>query len=225
MKRYLHSGRPLSGYFMICCVVEIQWVVLSQTFSKTSSSNNKHIRPDSLRGIAEAANTAWDDLTRGLLKYEGVIDDSSKFCLTRTLRGSLQLFSDLISHLDNMEDETSLETYAWETLAETLKLASLCSVALNDLSFEHISQLKLLLSEKSPAFQSRLQETTLICLTVLVQHFPTIAEELIVQIRSFVTMPLQQFEFEFVSEDWTPRTLAAAAKCLALCIKVRSLLE
>jgi hypothetical protein len=105
---------------MICCVVEIQWVVLSQTFSKTMPSSDKNIQLDAARGSAEAANTAWGDLTRGLLKYEGVLDDSSKDCLESTLRGSMVLFTELVSHLNGMGADTSLETYAWETMAETL---------------------------------------------------------------------------------------------------------
>lgn len=120
MARYSSSGRPLSGYFMICCVVEIQWVILSQTFSKILPSNNIGIRLDSVRGIADAANTAWADLTQGLLKYNGVIEESSRDCLEKTLRGSMLLFTELVSHLDGMGDETSFETYAWETMAETL---------------------------------------------------------------------------------------------------------
>jgi phosphatidylinositol 4-kinase A len=120
ISRYLNVGRPLTGYFMICCVVEIQWVVLSQTFSKTIPSSDESIQLDAGRGTAEAANTAWGDLTRGLLKYEGVLDDSSKECLESTLCGSMLLFTELVSHLNGMGADTSLETYAWETMAETL---------------------------------------------------------------------------------------------------------
>jgi len=39
-------------------------------------------------------------------------------------------------------------------------------------------------------------------------------------LRRFVTSPLPIFEFEFASETRAPPPLAAAAKCLALCIKV-----
>lgn len=119
MGRYLAAGRPLTGYFMICCVVEIQWVVLSQTFTKVTTPCDIGIRLDSVRGVAEAANTAWADLTQGLLKYEGVLDDNSKRCLEQTLRGSMTLFTELVSHVDGMGSD-SLETYAWETMAETL---------------------------------------------------------------------------------------------------------
>ena len=39
-------------------------------------------------------------------------------------------------------------------------------------------------------------------------------------LRRFVTSPLPAFDYEFVSETSAPAPLAAAAKCLALCIKV-----
>jgi phosphatidylinositol 4-kinase len=120
MARYLNSNRPLTGYFMICCVVEMQWIVLSQTFSKLSSTSASDIRVESVRGDAEAANRAWADLTRGLLKYDGVIEEAPKQILERTLRGSTQLFSELVSHIERMGDDTSLDTYAWETMAEAL---------------------------------------------------------------------------------------------------------
>lgn len=39
-------------------------------------------------------------------------------------------------------------------------------------------------------------------------------------LRRFVTSPLPIFEYEFASDSRTPLPLAAAAKCLALCIKL-----
>jgi phosphatidylinositol 4-kinase A len=41
-------------------------------------------------------------------------------------------------------------------------------------------------------------------------------------LRRFVMSPLAIFEFEFASESRAPPPLAAAAKCLALCIEVSS---
>lgn len=45
---------------------------------------------------------------------------------------------------------------------------------------------------------------------------------MVTHLRRFVTSPLPLFEFEFASESRAPPPLAAAAKCLALCIKVGS---
>lgn len=50
--------------------------------------------------------------------------------------------------------------------------------------------------------------------------FPSIAGEMTVQLRRFVTSPLPLFQFEFASETRAAPPLVAAAKCLALCIKV-----
>lgn len=50
--------------------------------------------------------------------------------------------------------------------------------------------------------------------------FPEIAASMASHLRQFVTSPLPIFEFEFASETRAPPALAAAAKCLAVCIKV-----
>lgn len=50
--------------------------------------------------------------------------------------------------------------------------------------------------------------------------FPDIANTMTSHLRRFVTSPLPIFEFAFASEARAPPPLAAAAKCLALCIKV-----
>lgn len=52
--------------------------------------------------------------------------------------------------------------------------------------------------------------------------FPDIASSMVAHLRRFVTSPLPIFEFEFPSESRAPPPLAAAAKCLALCIEVSS---
>lgn len=51
--------------------------------------------------------------------------------------------------------------------------------------------------------------------------FPDIAPKMATHLRRFVTSPLPIFEFEFASETRAPPPLAAAAKCLAMCIRVR----
>lgn len=53
--------------------------------------------------------------------------------------------------------------------------------------------------------------------------FPDIAAAMATHLRRFVTSPLAIFEFEFASENRAPPPLAAAAKCLALCIEASGL--
>lgn len=50
--------------------------------------------------------------------------------------------------------------------------------------------------------------------------FQEIAPVMAAHLRKFVTSPLPIFEFEFATETRAPPPLAAAAKCLAQCIKV-----
>lgn len=64
------------------------------------------------------------------------------------------------------------------------------------------------------------QEAALKATTVLVRSFPEVAARMASHLRRFVTSPLAIFEFEFVSETRAPPPLAAAAKCLAMCIKL-----
>ncbi|KIM79615.1 hypothetical protein PILCRDRAFT_10123, partial [Piloderma croceum F 1598] len=37
LARYISRGRPLSGYFLLCCVIETQWTVLAQALSPTQT--------------------------------------------------------------------------------------------------------------------------------------------------------------------------------------------
>lgn len=99
------------------------------------------------------------------------------------------------------------------------------------------SRLLELLSAQSPITDRLVQEAALNATTVLVQRcfapenfamnfanalssFPNIAPVMSSHLRRFVTSPLPIFEFEFASGQQVPTALAAAAKCLALCIKV-----
>lgn len=53
----------------------------------------------------------------------------------------------------------------------------------------------------------------------MVFSFPELAAPMAAQLRRFVTSPLSIFEFELASQQHAP-SLAAASKCLALCINV-----
>jgi phosphatidylinositol 4-kinase len=185
MARYLGMGRPLTGYFMICCVVEIQWTVLSQSLvSRTSATEASQYDSD----LAVAANMAWLQLTQDSLpdSYETPALSECQ-SLEDTIRGALQLFSELLSQVEEMDMESSVDTYAWETMAESLvralrlldkvfvshptaqKLATVCSLALRNLPKNLLARLKLLLSDKSPVAENLVQEAALKSLTVLVR--------------------------------------------------------
>lgn len=116
LSRYLAMGRPLTGYFMICCVVELQWTVLSQAISP--------IPPDELSSKvvddALASNAAWLALTKQPASSAGDRTPAEKASLIETINGSLQLFYELLTQVQEMDPDSTIDTYAWETMAESL---------------------------------------------------------------------------------------------------------
>lgn len=213
--RYAQHGRPLSGYFMVCCVIEIGWTVLAQVLVPPSE------QVDATTELREAvaANNAWLSLMRKPGRVLDLDDPHVADALRATITSANTCFADLLLQLEEM-DEPPNETYAWETMSESLKLASLCSVTLQDLDAHLFTQLKLLLSDNSPIWENLIQESALKAVTVLAHNFPAIASTMIGQLRRFVTSPLPIFEIEFVAEMRAPPPLVAAARCMAFCVKL-----
>ncbi|KAG9016282.1 phosphatidylinositol-4- kinase [Tulasnella sp. 427] len=264
--RYAAAERPLSGYFLVCSLTEIQWVLLGQVLAPPlsvytspeaspaspdtpqttgpvfSSLQAKTLREcEGLEGEAEAANEAWGNLIRQPIEplfessnsemegehvapsrtiEEELELDAAKQALNSTLTSAMQTFEDLLVQIEEMDVEPSMETYAYETMAESLKLASLCCIALGDLDSGLFSRLKLLLSDSSPVYENLVQEAALSAATALVHNFPEIASSLTLHLRRFVTAPLPIFQLEYPTHIRATPPLTAAAKCLALCIKV-----
>ncbi|KAL1668533.1 hypothetical protein GGF50DRAFT_96468 [Schizophyllum commune] len=213
LARYLSRGRPLSGYFVVCCVLEIEWTVLAQVLAPQSPSPG---RPHE----AAAANKAWLALMRQAPADVEVEDEEIRAFMKKTIKYAMKCFTGLLVQIEEMESEPSIDTYAWETMSESLKLASICSVALKDLDDKLYARLLLLLSDESPISDHLVQEAALKATTVLVQSFPEIAGNMVPHLRRFVTSPLPIFELEFMSDTHASLPLSAAAKCLALCIKL-----
>ncbi|KAG8878350.1 phosphatidylinositol-4- kinase [Tulasnella sp. 331] len=223
--RYVEAERPLSGYFLVCSLTEIQWVLLGQVLAPTavgagSSSIKQSIKDTEEYEEAAAANDAWSSLVRDTAVHLDLEAKGAEAALQTTLASAMKCFEDLLIQIEEMDVEPSMETYAYETMAESLKLASLCSVALRNLDNALFARLRLLLSESSPLFETLVQEAALSATTVLVHNFPDIAASLTGHLRRFVTAPLPIFEFEFASDSRAPAALTAAAKCLALCVRV-----
>ncbi|KAF8891248.1 hypothetical protein BD779DRAFT_1514119 [Infundibulicybe gibba] len=213
--RYISQGIPLSGYFMVCCVIETEWTVLAQVLAPLPSGSARHNAIE-----AAAANGAWLSLMRSAALEIDISSGAIKDTLKMTVEYSMKCFTDLLVQIEEMDSEPALDTYAWETMSESLKLASVCSVALREVDEKLYARLLLLLSDDSPISDNLVQEAALKATTVLVQSFPEIAAKTATHLRRFVTSPLPIFEFEFASENRAPPPLAAAAKCLALCIKL-----
>jgi phosphatidylinositol 4-kinase len=113
--RYVGNGRPLSGYFMICCVIEIQWTALAQALSTPSEP----VGNTTEHGEAIAANTAWLSLTRRPTRSIDLTAIGVVAALQGTRSSALACFSDLLVQLEEI-DSSSADTYAWETLSESL---------------------------------------------------------------------------------------------------------
>ncbi|KAF5380919.1 hypothetical protein D9615_004166 [Tricholomella constricta] len=214
VSRYVTQGRPLSGYFIVCCFIETQWTVLAQALAPPQVTTSGIVTE------AAAANKAWLSLMRKAVVPCEIKDEKIVDTLKMTVKYAMQCFTDLLVQIEEMDTEPSIDTYAWETMSESLKLASICSVALQELDRKLFSRLLLLLSDESPISDNLVQEAALKATTVLVQSFPDIASKMATHLRRFVTSPLPIFEFEFASESRAPPPLVAAAKCLAHCIRL-----
>ncbi|KAF5373565.1 hypothetical protein D9758_000828 [Tetrapyrgos nigripes] len=214
--RYVTRGRPLSGYFTICCIIETSWTILAQVLAPPPV-----ISPGGCGFLeAAAANKAWNSLTRQQAPKLDIGNAKIVESLKAATNYAMQCFTDLLVQIEDMESEPSMDTYAWETMSESLKLASVSSVVLQDLDDKLFSRLLLLLSDESPITENLVQEAALKATTVVVQNFPDVALQMAGHLRRFVTSPIPIFELEFASESRTPPPLVAAAKCLALCIKL-----
>lgn len=181
VSRYVTQGRPLSGYFIVCCVIETQWTVLAQVLAPPPKSGSGTVTE------AAAANKAWLSLMRQAPAPIEIEDQKIRDAMSQTIKYAMQCFTDLLVQIEEMDSEPSLDTYAWETMSESLvrtfsvrersefistsqKLASICSVALHELDEKLFSRLLLLLSDESPISDNLVQEAALKATTVLVQR-------------------------------------------------------
>jgi phosphatidylinositol 4-kinase len=121
--RYISRGRPLSGYFIICCVMEIQWTVLAQALSPSQMVKSGNIVE------AAAANTAWLTLMRQAATNSYITDGQTMDILKKTINYAMQCFTDLLVQLEEMDSDPPLDTYAWETLSESLVCAFIPSAS------------------------------------------------------------------------------------------------
>jgi phosphatidylinositol 4-kinase A len=120
LSRYVANGRPLTGYFVICCVIEIQGTVLAQTLSREASS-------PAAREEAAAANAIWTSLISRPARVLDIKDGAIQTTLQDTIVSALRCYADLLLQIEELDEDPSIDTYAWETMAESL--ASIVFVA------------------------------------------------------------------------------------------------
>lgn len=116
LSRYISRGRPLSGYFTVCCVIEAQWTILAQALIPTPSQYS--LLSDDVE--AAAANKAWRTLLHEAVPSSLERTASFKVTLQTTLSNSMQSFSSLLLQIEEMDAEPSEDSYAWETMSENL---------------------------------------------------------------------------------------------------------
>lgn len=118
LSRYVSHGRPLTGYFIVCCVTEALWTVLSQaiippTLEKTAF--RQEIQE------AEAANKAWASILHGpVTSRSSPLDATIRNALRSTTEYATGSFTELLIQIEEMDQEPAVDTYAWETMSESL---------------------------------------------------------------------------------------------------------
>lgn len=125
LARYKANERPLSGYFAICSIVEIQWTALAQTLAPPRVENGdqqtkKKNRLVALTDDAEASNIAWATLMRQKGNDMDLTQRGAKQHLQETLVSAMKSFNDLLVQVREMDDDPDSDTYTWETMAESL---------------------------------------------------------------------------------------------------------
>ena len=111
--RYNGQGRPLSGYFMVCCVLETEWTVLAQVLAPPTAIRAPVVK-------AAAANQAWVALTRNTTDELEIPSETTRIVLKDTIKYAMQCFADLLIQIQDMESSPPFDTYAWETISESL---------------------------------------------------------------------------------------------------------
>lgn len=98
---------------MVCCILEMQWTVLAQTMTAPTAGRSNVIE-------AAAANKAWSALSRNAALELDIQDEVVKEAIQATIAYALQCFDDLASQLEDIETDPNVDTYAWETMSESL---------------------------------------------------------------------------------------------------------
>lgn len=123
LSRYIAQDRPLTGYFIVCCVTEIIWTVLAQSLSPPSETDIcRGVVPVNKETGAAAANEVWERLMRDSVNNldSSERDSDTKERLTVISGYAIRCYSDLLEQIEGMDVEPSLDTYAWETMSESL---------------------------------------------------------------------------------------------------------
>ncbi len=126
ISRYISNGRPLSGFFVVCCVIEMQWTILAQTLAPPRAIDYRKVSE------AAAANRAWSTLMHDAALQIDVTQADATDALRATIAYAMQCFADLLVQIEEMEAEPSIDTYAWETMSESIVSALILLVCFSN---------------------------------------------------------------------------------------------
>jgi phosphatidylinositol 4-kinase len=135
---------------------------------------------------AAAANHAWASLLRSPVATIAKTDKNFATALEASKEISMECFTDLLVQIEEMETAPSQDTYASETMSESLvssqyrpfililitmsqKLSAVTSAALSVLDDNLLTRLKLLLSDQTPLADNLVQEAALKSTAILVR--------------------------------------------------------
>lgn len=113
LSRYISRGRPLSGYFILCCVIEAQWTILAQALLPNCSSSGGFVE-------AAAVNQAWQSLLAEAIPTSLEHHQPFQETVQATLSSAMKCFTSLLLQIEDMDTEPSEDSYAWETMSESL---------------------------------------------------------------------------------------------------------
>jgi len=103
----------------------MQWTALAQVLAPPNNDGT-HSLPS--KGVsvagAEAATVAWLVLLEKPARPVDRISSKIQSALKTIIRSAMKCFGDLLLQLEDMEEEPDTDTYAWETMAESLVRAS-----------------------------------------------------------------------------------------------------
>ena len=103
---YIAARCSFSGYFFVCCVMEMQWTTLTQSLIPIPSAGIKY---GILVTEAAAANRAWLNLMKTAAQKSAMGVEIAE-ALQSTVKGALQCFNDLLVQIENMETDPPVDT-------------------------------------------------------------------------------------------------------------------
>lgn len=118
VSRYVSRGRPFTGYFIVCCVVETKWTILAQAMARAYPTDEIDI--PAAPQEAAAANIAWQKFLNYHEPGNGLKEEGQRVLLRKTMRNVLQAFSTLLLQIQEMDADPADDSYAWETMSESL---------------------------------------------------------------------------------------------------------